>query len=209
MPHQFVRAIQSILAINPEQVYPNCRNSLLHKIFQDATYRATSEWKHRHPSFYWSIGAVEALKKLKNVQVTNGPDGELLLTFEDVKEAHKLLRHEHIIPTGLVIRHLLSLNEPSYNTIINVLNNGSRIVCIVTPDENKRLHKTKMPTEHSRWAEGSPEQIWERYISPRNAEGGEIFISQYSCSSWDNNELTLDQSNDMSQNVPATLRRKE
>jgi hypothetical protein len=66
-----------------------------------------------------------------------------------------------------------------------------------------------MPTEHSRWAEGSPEQIWERYISPRNAEGGEIFISQYSCSSWDNNELTLDQSNDMSQNVPATLRRKE
>jgi hypothetical protein len=167
----YANAIQAVLSIDDHKVYPSCRSSLLHKIIQDASCSSTNKERYRSPAFYWSLGAVSNLVNCYNNTITDPWPDQFSVVVD--KEARKKLRQEHVVPTGLVIRHLLSLARPNSYQIMNVLNIAST-VCIVTPDENRRLFKAKMPPN-----EDFMTNKWARYRAPK--EGNPIRISRYSC----------------------------
>ncbi len=173
---KYASAIYGILKMNEESIYENCRNSLLHKIIQDASFSSTSTWRYRHPDFYWSVEAVKLLAGFAKVPIAGPLPDQLQLTLPDQKEARSRLRQEHVVPTGLVIKHLLENPKLSINEIFEILN-CARIVCVVTRDEDKRLDKTKMPEEKD-----FLESQWARYDHPKT--GNKIEVSPYSCAEW-------------------------
>jgi hypothetical protein len=178
---QYVAAIQSVLRFERNRVYKNCQYSLLHKIFQDATYSSTNEWRYRHPNFFWSIDAIDHLAQFSGVEVGDTAAERYEFELPDPVAAREFLRQEHIVPTGVVIRRLLDLDAPPDEQVASILENA-RTVCIVTRDENRRLHKTKMPPKQSNFIRDK----WARYRYPR--EGLPIKISPYACG-WQGTEI--------------------
>jgi hypothetical protein len=182
---KYAAAIQFVLSIDEGAVYEKCRYSLLHKIIQDATYSSTDKWRYRHPDFYWSFGAVEYLADLagKVFDRKLAPD-RLYLELPDGSNARARLRQEHVVPTGVIISHLLHLDFRNQHEVAAVLE-CARTVCIVTDEENSRLHKNRMPPEQPNFLVDK----WSRYEFPRDKKD-KIEVSPYS-STWQNNTITF------------------
>ena len=171
---QYVAAIHGVLRFERDRVYKSCQYSLLHKIIQDATYSSTNGWRYRHPNFFWSTGAIDDLAQLSGVEVGDTDLERYEFALPDPVEARGLLHQEHVVPTGVAIRRLLDLEAPVDEQVASILE-VARTVCIVTRDENRRLHKTKMPPQQPDFMCDK----WARYRYPR--EGLPIKISPYAC----------------------------
>jgi hypothetical protein len=107
---------------------------------------STLLWKHTEAygkykgCKYWSLGAIESLKRHNNKVVTN----------KSVDPTHAL-RHEHLFPRKQTIELLLSLDDVNKNSIHNILK--LNIGVVVTVEEDSRLSKL-----------GNKENPWQRYI---------------------------------------------
>ena len=179
----YVRVIQSVLDLDDKDVYQKARYSLLHKIVSDASHSSTNKWRYRHPDFYWSHGAVAELVRRYAPDMGPPCGDSFFLNVGRNETARAIFHQEHVVPTKVVIDHLLGLRDPGSSELERILE-AAVTVCIVTREENGRLLKDAMPLPtdfmNDRWA---------RYRTPKD-KGTAIHISPYSCA-WKGKVMTF------------------
>jgi hypothetical protein len=183
----YVNAVKIILQItDSDNVYKECRYSLLHKVISDATHSSTPTLRYKQPYFYWSRGAVDAFLKRYHPMAINwaAPPPRIVVTLPKSFSNEKLLHKEHIVPTGKVIHKLLGLVTPTDDEIDRLLEHAFA-VCIIEKNEDARLHRTEMPQGH----EDFMTNRWARYSYPRKG-GGPIRVSPFRCD-WNDQTVTF------------------
>jgi hypothetical protein len=178
MVDPFVRVIQHILELPESAGYKQWRYSLIHKVISDATHSSTGKWRYRRPEFFWSEEAVELLERGKRREAGGDPARPSAVL---APEWRKQLRQEHVVPTSVVINHLLGLSSPEPEAIAKALQ-SARLVCVVTKQEDGRLHKKAMPPGH----EDFFAEPWARYDHPK--KGPRIARSKLS-GSWTRDQV--------------------